>query len=442
MVVDPDPMLHRWVEAGCELVIVHAEAVTHLHRTLARIRELGALTGVALNPATPLAAVEHVWDLVDLLLVMTVDPGFGGQRDLPEMEPKIAAARREIHRRGLAVELEVDGGIGLSTVGAAARAGATAFCAGSALFTGPGTVADRAAALRAEVERGMTAASTLRTDGAGTDLDDLAVTILASSPPTRSSRRTAAIRGCPSARPRRPGCCGAATCAMTRPVRTGPIVTVWSCQLGTGRCCCTRCCTWPATTCPWTNYVGSASGTRPHRAIPSGATPPAWRPPPDRWARGWPTRWGWRWPSGCPPPATTTAEHRSSTTHLRARRTATSWRGSARGGLAGRPPRTGPAHRALRRQRRHHRRAGTAVAQRRRGRPVHGVRLARDRTGGRRHIAGLEAALEDARSETAPSLIPVRSTIGYGADKAGTSAAHGAPLGAADRPHEGPLRLA
>ena len=152
MVVDPDPMLHRWVEAGCELVIVHAEAVTHLHRTLARIRELGALTGVALNPATPLAAVEHVWDLVDLLLVMTVDPGFGGQRYLPSMEPKIAAARREIDRRGLAVELEVDGGIGLSTVGAAARAGATAFCAGSALFTGPGTVADRAAALRAEAD--------------------------------------------------------------------------------------------------------------------------------------------------------------------------------------------------------------------------------------------------------------------------------------------------
>jgi ribulose-phosphate 3-epimerase len=150
MVVDPDPMLHRWVEAGCELLIVHAEAVLHLHRTLARIRELGARTGVALNPATPLAAVEHVWDLVDLLLVMTVDPGFGGQRYLPSMEAKIAAARREIDRRGLTVELEVDGGIGPSTIGPAARAGATAFCAGSALFTGPGTVADRAAALRAE----------------------------------------------------------------------------------------------------------------------------------------------------------------------------------------------------------------------------------------------------------------------------------------------------
>lgn len=149
MVVDPDPMLPRWVAAGCDLLIVHAEAVTHLHRTLSVIRDLGARTGVALNPSTPISAVEHVWDLVDLLLVMTVDPGFGGQRYLASMEPKIAAARRDIDRRGLDVELEVDGGIGPGTIAAAARAGATAFCAGSALFTGPGTMADRATALRA-----------------------------------------------------------------------------------------------------------------------------------------------------------------------------------------------------------------------------------------------------------------------------------------------------
>jgi ribulose-phosphate 3-epimerase len=149
MVSDPDPMLPRWVEAGCELVIVHAEAVTHLHRTLGRIRELGARAGVALNPATPLSAVEHVLDLLDLLLVMTVNPGFGGQRYLAGMEPKIAAARTEIDRRGLDIELEVDGGIGTATIGAAAEAGADVFCAGSALFEGPGTMADRVAALRA-----------------------------------------------------------------------------------------------------------------------------------------------------------------------------------------------------------------------------------------------------------------------------------------------------
>jgi ribulose-phosphate 3-epimerase len=149
MVAEPDPMLSRWVEAGCEIIIVHAEASRHLHRTLGRIGELGARAGVALNPATPLAAVEHVLDLVDLLLVMTVNPGFGGQAYLAGMEPKIAAARAEIDRRGLEIELEVDGGIGASTIRTAARAGARAFCTGSALFTGPGTMADSALAMRA-----------------------------------------------------------------------------------------------------------------------------------------------------------------------------------------------------------------------------------------------------------------------------------------------------
>ncbi|HEX4361583.1 MAG TPA: ribulose-phosphate 3-epimerase [Pseudonocardia sp.] len=158
MVTEPDPMLPRWVEAGCELLIVHAEAVTHLHRTLGRIRELGVRAGVALNPATPLSAVEHVLDLADLLLVMTVNPGFGGQRYLAGMATKIAAARALIDRRGLDIELEVDGGIGPATIGAPARAGATAFCAGSVLFEGPGSMADRVAALRAAAAQGAVAA--------------------------------------------------------------------------------------------------------------------------------------------------------------------------------------------------------------------------------------------------------------------------------------------
>ncbi|MEE6140260.1 ribulose-phosphate 3-epimerase [Mycobacterium sp. 050128] len=149
MVEDPDPMLHRWIEAGCELVIVHAEATRHLHRTLAAIADLGARAGVALNPATPLEAVTNVLDLVDLLLVMTVNPGFGGQRYLATMESKISAARSEIDRRGLDIELEVDGGITAATIGAAARAGSDVFCAGSALLTGQGDLADRAEALRA-----------------------------------------------------------------------------------------------------------------------------------------------------------------------------------------------------------------------------------------------------------------------------------------------------
>ncbi|OBK06681.1 ribulose-phosphate 3-epimerase [Mycolicibacterium fortuitum] len=151
MVEDPDPMLARWVEAGCQIVIVHAEACKHLHRTLSHIRGLGARAGVALNPATPLEAVINVLDLTDLLLVMTVNPGFGGQRYISGMEPKIAAARAEIDRRGLDIELEVDGGIGVQTIAGAAAAGATVFCAGSALFAGDGTMAERTAALRATV---------------------------------------------------------------------------------------------------------------------------------------------------------------------------------------------------------------------------------------------------------------------------------------------------
>jgi ribulose-phosphate 3-epimerase len=155
MVDDPDPMLARWVEAGCEIVIVHAEATRHLHRTLSVIRDLGARAGVALNPATPLEAVTNVLSLVDLLLVMTVNPGFGGQRYLSEMEDKIAAARVEIDRRGLDIELEVDGGIAGATIGAAARAGADVFCAGSALFNGAGTLADRVVALRDAATAGI-----------------------------------------------------------------------------------------------------------------------------------------------------------------------------------------------------------------------------------------------------------------------------------------------
>jgi ribulose-phosphate 3-epimerase len=155
MVDDPDPMLPRWVEAGCEIIIVHAEATRHLHRTLSAIADLGARAGVALNPSTPLEAVTNVLDLVDLLLVMTVNPGFGGQRYLATMEDKIAAARAEIDTRGLDIELEVDGGISSATIGAAARAGADVFCAGSALLNGLGTLEDRAASLRGAAVAGI-----------------------------------------------------------------------------------------------------------------------------------------------------------------------------------------------------------------------------------------------------------------------------------------------
>jgi len=116
---------------------------------------LGARAGVALNPSTPLEAVTHVLHRIDLLLVMTVNPGFGGQQYLAAMEDKIAAARAEIDAKGFDIELEVDGGIAGATIGAAARAGADVFCAGSALLNGPGTVEDRVVALRAAATAGI-----------------------------------------------------------------------------------------------------------------------------------------------------------------------------------------------------------------------------------------------------------------------------------------------
>jgi ribulose-phosphate 3-epimerase len=139
MVLTPDVMAKRYVEAGCQRLIVHAEACTHLHRTLGNIRELGATAAVALNPATPASAVADVLDLVDMVLVMTVNPGFGGQSYIATMEPKIAEVRAMIRERGLddAVNVEVDGGISNKTIAGAAKAGANVLIAGSALFNEP-----------------------------------------------------------------------------------------------------------------------------------------------------------------------------------------------------------------------------------------------------------------------------------------------------------------
>jgi ribulose-phosphate 3-epimerase len=136
MVLTPDVMAKRYVEAGCQRLIVHAEACTHLHRTLGNIAELGVTAGVALNPSTPASVVEDVLDLVDLVLVMTVNPGFGGQSYITAMEPKIAEVRKMVCEAGLddVVDVEVDGGIGPQTIVGAAAAGANVLVAGSALF--------------------------------------------------------------------------------------------------------------------------------------------------------------------------------------------------------------------------------------------------------------------------------------------------------------------
>lgn len=147
MIDNPDRYLSDYVGAGCETVIVHAEACTHLHRTLDSIRELGAKGGVALNPATPLIAAAHVLDLCDLVLVMTVKPGLGGQSYIETMNPKIAAARKQIDHSGYDIVLEVDGGISSGTVTAA---GADRVVVGSALYKGS-SIEKRVADLRSRL---------------------------------------------------------------------------------------------------------------------------------------------------------------------------------------------------------------------------------------------------------------------------------------------------
>jgi len=157
MVVNPDQMMAQYVEAGCELVIVHAEACTHLHKTLSAIREAGGKAGVALNPHTPLDVVRHVLDKVDLLLVMTVNPGFGGQAYIKTMEPKIADAARLIEESGHIIELEVDGGISPDTIAGAAAAGARVLVAGSALYKHQGGLTDAVSTLRRLAEEAIAA---------------------------------------------------------------------------------------------------------------------------------------------------------------------------------------------------------------------------------------------------------------------------------------------
>jgi ribulose-phosphate 3-epimerase len=154
MVYTPDVMAKQYVDAGCSRLIVHAEACTHLHRTLGNINELGARAAVALNPATPASAIAHVLDLVDLVLVMTVNPGFGGQAYIATMEPKIREIRSMLDDAGLSdtVDLEVDGGIGPSTIAGAAAAGANVLIAGSALYKDPEGLEHAVADLRSRAE--------------------------------------------------------------------------------------------------------------------------------------------------------------------------------------------------------------------------------------------------------------------------------------------------
>lgn len=137
MILEPERYVAEFVQAGADGVTVHAEASPHLHRTLAQIRALGAKAGVALNPATPVSAIAHVLDVTDVILVMTVNPGFGGQRFIAGQLAKIAEARQMIDASGLPIVLQVDGGISSETAGAVVQAGATCLVAGSAVFGKP-----------------------------------------------------------------------------------------------------------------------------------------------------------------------------------------------------------------------------------------------------------------------------------------------------------------
>jgi ribulose-phosphate 3-epimerase len=150
MIEDAERWVPAYAKAGADVIGVHVEACPHLHRTLHQIRELGKRASVVLNPATPLEAIEWVLGEVDQVLIMSVNPGFGGQHFIPSALEKIRRLRRMIGERGLAVDIEVDGGINLDNVGEVVAAGANVLVSGSAIF---GT-ADRAATIAAMREHG------------------------------------------------------------------------------------------------------------------------------------------------------------------------------------------------------------------------------------------------------------------------------------------------
>lgn len=134
MIENPDRYISDFIDAGADLITVHAETGVHLHRTLSLIKDKGAMAGIALNPATPPSVLEYILPMVDLVLIMTVNPGFGGQAFIPEVLPKIKVVKRMLEERGLSAEIQVDGGINPATAAAVVKAGATVLVAGSAVF--------------------------------------------------------------------------------------------------------------------------------------------------------------------------------------------------------------------------------------------------------------------------------------------------------------------
>ncbi|MCK4970632.1 MAG: ribulose-phosphate 3-epimerase, partial [Thermoplasmata archaeon] len=154
MVTNPEDLLEAWVKAGSDYLTVHAEVCPHLHSTLNRIRDLGMRSGVAINPSTPLTSIEHVLSDMDLLLIMTVNPGFGGQSFIETQLPKLEKARRLIDDHGADIVIEVDGGVKPNNADRIVAAGADALVAGSAIF-GDQRLAENVAALKGSAALGL-----------------------------------------------------------------------------------------------------------------------------------------------------------------------------------------------------------------------------------------------------------------------------------------------
>jgi ribulose-phosphate 3-epimerase len=153
MIENPDLYIPAFAEAGADIIVVHEEAVAHMHRTVQLIKSLGKKAGVSINPGTPVGTLEAILDDLDLVLVMTVNPGFGGQSFIDSCLPKIEALRKMIDARGLTVELEVDGGVKADNIEKIARAGADVFVAGSAVFN-TGNYSEAITTLRKNGENG------------------------------------------------------------------------------------------------------------------------------------------------------------------------------------------------------------------------------------------------------------------------------------------------
>ncbi|GLC87450.1 ribulose-phosphate 3-epimerase [Lysinibacillus piscis] len=144
MIENPDQYIEQFAKAGADYITVHVEACRHLHRTIQLIRSYGVKPGVVLNPHTPIETIQHVLEDIDMVLFMTVNPGFGGQKFIPSVVPKIEALATIIQERGLNIDIEIDGGITAETIVPCAKAGATIFVAGSAIYSKE----DRTAALQ------------------------------------------------------------------------------------------------------------------------------------------------------------------------------------------------------------------------------------------------------------------------------------------------------